>query len=182
MDKGNGSIKRLLIDVLLAVAVAAGILAFIRPTIVNGVSMEPTLHSGDYMIVARQAYIKEGPARGDIVIAKSNVDAEEGSGGKRLIKRVIGLPGDSITIIDAQLYINGEKYVEEYIKDGTTPAEVNPIEGETVTVPEGCYYILGDNRWNSMDSRSSDVGFVNKDDIDGKVIARLLPINRAGTF
>ena len=182
MDKGNGSIKRLLIDVLLAVAVAAGILAFIRPTIVNGVSMEPTLHSGDYMIVARQAYIKEGPERGDIVIFQSDLPNDEGDGDKLLIKRVIGLPGDVLEIKDDQVYINGEAYHEDYLKDGYTPIIDTPAEGEAYTVPEDSYFCMGDNRAGSTDSRCDDVGVVTSDLIKGKVIVRLFPFNKIQRF
>ena len=144
--------------------------------------MEDTLHENDYMIMYRQAYKKHDPERGDIIIFQSSLTDEDSGRDKLLIKRVIGLPGDQIMISDNQLYINGEPYIENYLRDGYTPAFERPAEGETYTVPEGCYFCMGDNRAGSVDSRRFEVGDVRRETIKGKVVLRLFPFNQIKTF
>ena len=134
------------------------------------------------MIMYRQAYRKATPERGDIVIFQSELVDENNGKDKLLIKRVIGLPGDDIMISDGQLYINGEAYDEDYLKDGYTPAFDIPHEGETYTVPEGSYFCMGDNRVGSVDSRRTEVGCVAGDLIKGRVVLRLYPFNKIRTF
>lgn len=174
--------KSLLIDIIIAVALAALVLYFIRPTVVKQSSMEDTLHENDYMIMYRLAYKNHEPQRGDIVIFQSELVDYNSGEDKLLIKRVIGLPGDDICIKNDQLYINGEAYNEDYLKDGYTPAGEIPEEGETITVPEGVYFMLGDNRAGSVDSRYKDVGFVEFERIKGKVILRLFPFSKIQRF
>jgi signal peptidase I len=182
-SEGAGSFLRsLLIDVVIAVLLAAAVLYFIRPTIVKQTSMEDTLHENDYMIMYRQAYRSHEPERGDIVIFQSSMVNEDSGKDKLLIKRVIGLPGDDIMISGGQLYINGEEYMEDYLKDGYTPAFEIPPEGGTYTVPEGTYFCMGDNRAGSVDSRYKEVGVVSKEAIKGKVIVRLFPFNKIQRF
>ena len=181
-QKAGGFLKNLLIDILIAVVLAAGVLYFIRPTIVKQTSMEDTLHNNDYMIMYRLAYKNHGPERGDIIIFRSDLVNEESGKDKLLIKRVIGLPGDDIMISNDQLYINGEAYYEDYLKDGFTPAFEIPPEGETYNVPEGMYFCMGDNRAGSIDSRRSEVGCVAEEDIMGKVVIRLFPFNSIKRF
>lgn len=177
-----GFLKSLLVDIVIAAALAAAVLYFIRPTIVKQSSMEDTLHENDYMIMSRQAYRSHDPERGDIVIFQSDLVDEDSGKDKLLIKRVIGLPGDEISIIDNQLYINGEAYVEDYLKDGYTPAFDIPAEGETYTVPDDSYFCMGDNRVSSIDSRRSEVGCVSRELIKGKVVVRLFPFNKIAKF
>ena len=184
-DRGGGIggiLKSLVVDVIIACCLAGALLYFIRPTIVRQSSMEDTLHNNDYMIMYRQAYRNDDPQRGDIVIFQSDLPNEEGEGDKLLIKRVIGLPGDELAIKDDQLYINGEAYHEDYLKDGYTPIVDIPAEGETFTVPEGAYFCMGDNRAGSLDSRDMTVGCVTKDLIKGKVVIRLFPFNKIQRF
>lgn len=174
--------KSLVVDVLIAVLLAAAVLYFVRPTIVRQSSMEDTLHENDYMIMYKRAYLKHGPERGDIIIFQSDLVDEDSGKDKLLIKRAIGLPGDEIMIKDGMVYINGEEYHEDYIKDGFTPAFEIPQEGETYTVPEGTYFCMGDNRAGSVDSRRTEVGCVDEDLIRGKVILRLFPFNKIQRF
>ena len=177
-QKAGSFIKSLVADVLIAVCLAAAVLYFIRPTIVKQSSMEDTLKENDYMIMYRQAYKKHAPERGDIIIFQSDLVNEDSGKDKLLIKRVIGLPGDEIMIKDDQLYINGEAYHEDYLKDGYTPAFEIPPEGETYKVPEDSYFCMGDNRAGSIDSRRTQVGCVAMEQIKGKVVLRLFPFNK----
>ena len=181
-QKAGSFIKSLLIDVLIAVCLAGAVLYFIRPTIVKQTSMEDTLHENDYMVMYRLAYKKHAPERGDIIIFQSDLLNEDSGRDKLLIKRVIGLPGDEIMISDGQVYINGEKYLEDYLKDGYTPAFEIPPEGGTYTVPEDSYFCMGDNRVGSVDSRRSEVGVVPGEAIKGKVVVRLFPFNKIRRF
>ena len=87
-----------------------------------------------------------------------------------------------IMILDDQLYINGEAYYEDYLKDGYTPAFEIPPEGETYKVPDGTYFCMGDNRVGSIDSRRSEVGVVPAENIKGKVVVRLFPFNKIKKF
>ena len=164
----------LLRDVLVAFAVIIIILQFVKPTIVFEHSMEDTLHPEDYVFLAKQAYLFNDIKFGDIVVCESAILDDRGVP-KNLIKRVIGLPGDIITIKDDAVYRNGERLEEPYTKDGVTQGEMAPV-----TVPQDAYFLLGDNREVSKDSRNADVGFVNKDEIKGKVVFRLFPISTAG--
>ena len=182
-ESGAGSfIKSLLVDIVIAVCLAGAVLYFIRPTIVKQTSMENTLHENDYMIMYRLAYKKHAPERGDIIIFQSGLVNEDSGKDKLLIKRVIGLPGDQIMISDGMVYINGEAYEEDYLKDGYTPAFEIPAEGETYVVPDGTYFCMGDNREGSVDSRRSEVGVVPEETIKGKVVIRLFPFNKIKRF
>ena len=176
-------IKSFAVDVIIALCLAMILLHFIRPTIVKQTSMENTLHENDYMIMSRQTYKDHGPERGDIIIFQSELPNDDGkAGNKLLIKRVIGLPGDVLEIKDDQLYINGEAYHEDYIRDGYTPAVEVPAEGESFTVPENSYFCMGDNRGGSIDSRYNSVGCITPDLIIGKVVLRLFPFNKIQRF
>lgn len=181
-EKAGSFFKSLLIDILIAVLLAAAVLYFIRPTIVKQTSMENTLHENDYMVMYRLAYKNHDPERGDIIIFQSSLVNEESGRDKLLIKRVIGLPGDDITISDGKVYINGEEYIEDYTKDGYTPAFEIPPEGGTYTVPDGMYFCMGDNRAGSVDSRRSEVGSVPRENIKGKVVIRLFPFDSIRRF
>lgn len=122
--------------------------------------MEPTLATGDRFFINRMAYKLGSPKRGDIIAFKTSTKAEA----SLHIKRVIGLPGETIQIKDGQILINGETY-----KEGRDlPSITNPgVAEEEIFLQAGEYFVLGDNRNNSDDSRYGDVGNIQKKNIEG---------------
>ncbi len=164
-------------DILIAVIIAAIILAFVKPIIIQQESMLPNFYSGDYVIASRQAYRLFGePQRGDVIVFRSNLFDENGKQ-KNLIKRIIGLPGDTVEIIDGEVYINGERIYEEYIAEQGLSGEMDKI-----TVEEGKLFVMGDNRRVSQDSRSPEVGTIDIDSIIGKVVLRVYPFSEMKVF
>lgn len=156
--------------VLGAVLLAAFVMAFIaRAFTVEGPSMLPTLHSGERLLVDKITYRLHPPQRGDVVVFRFPSDRKQ-----YFIKRVIGLPGDVIMGTWGSVYVNGEALTESYLAT-PTPENFGPYE-----VPPGHYFVLGDNRSNSEDSRSQRVGFVPRDLIVGRAIWRYWPLTRAG--
>ena len=141
-------------------------------TQVVGNSMDPTLKNQEVLILNKAKYRFFDVKRGDI-ISFTYEDT------KYLIKRVIGLPGDKIKIKDNQLYINGKIYDEPYLKNVETK-DFDLATLGTTEVSEGKYFVLGDNRENSLDSRK--IGFVDQEDIIGKVAIRIWPINHFKFF
>ena len=164
-------------DILIAVVIAALILVFLKPIIVQQQSMEPNFHAGDYLLTSRQAYRFFGdPERGDVIVFRSELVDDEGNE-KCLIKRVIGLPGDVVEIKSGYVYVNGEEINEPYVKEQGISGEM-----DAVTVPENELFVMGDNRGVSEDSRSARVGTISEDTIVGKVFVRLYPFNSIKTF
>ena len=159
--------KQWIRDIGTAMLIVLIITTFIKPTIVHGTSMNPTLQSGDYLLVSKQAYTFHKPERGEIVIFP--VGEEK----KLYIKRVIGLPGDVITINDGTVYVNGIADNQGYTLDGYTIGNI-----DSMVVPEGELFVLGDNRLNSIDSR--EIGTQKIDDVKGVAFIRLWPISEAG--
>ncbi|WP_455721392.1 signal peptidase I [Agathobacter sp.] len=164
----------------IAIAVVAAMViknyVIINANIPSG-SMENTILPGDDIFGFRLAYTFSDPKRGDIVIFNAPDDPSE-----KYIKRVIGLPGETVTIEDAQVYINGEPLEEDYLKSATEEDEVwttnaGPYEFK---VPEDSYLLLGDNRNGSSDARVWEHTYVSKDAIIGKAILRYYPFNRFG--
>jgi signal peptidase I len=155
-------------------------------------SMEPQLHVNDRVVVSRTAYRLHDPNRGDIVVFPSPIAEPEHHGlvdgvvddvldalavGDRgddeLIKRVIGLPGEEIEARDGEVLIDGEVLREPYL-----PADVRTEDFGPVKVPKGRVFVMGDNRGNSHDSRFSDIGTIDIDDLVGRAIARVWPPSR----
>lgn len=159
---------------LFAIIIAAVITMFIKPTLVRGDSMLPTLHENDYLIINRIGYKIGEPEKGDIIVFKSHIVQSNGTE-KDLVKRIIGVAGDEILITEGQVFVNGELLDESYLEGGTyTEGEINLV------VPEGKLFVLGDNRLVSLDSRSEEVGLVDVDSIQGKVFLRLYPFSDIG--
>ena len=164
-------------EIILAVIIASIILAFIKPIIIRQSSMEPTFFNGDYVFISKQAYTLFGdPERGDVVVFHTGMQTDDGED-KNLIKRIIGLPGDQVEIIDGYVYLNGEKLTETYINEQGVSGDM-----EEITVPEGKLFCMGDNRRVSLDSRDAAVGCVDQEEILGRVFIRLYPFSDFGTF
>lgn len=176
-------------SVLTAVVTIVLVFTFIiRINTVDGTSMEPTLMGGQKLVVSDLFYT---PGYNDIVI----VQAAELDGGKPIVKRVIGLPGDTIKIdfTAGTVYRNGEPLVIE-IKDGflyedghkietATNLSQDMISGKEYTVPENSYFVMGDNRNNSKDSRLlSVIGFIDKNYIAGRALFSIFPFSTFGVI
>ena len=168
--------------IALALAIALTITFFITPLEVHSVSMNPTLVEHDYLILRNTHSVE----RGDIVSFKTDIEftdtelqqfnfiqrLRQGKT-KNLIKRVIALPGDSLRIQEGKVYVNGEELEEGYLNGEYTSSEV-----EIDRIPEGQIFVMGDNRDNSLDSRS--FGPVDMEMIQGKAVFRVLPVEKLG--
>ena len=156
---------------------------FIRPTLVRGESMYPTLVENDYLIINRMAYKIGEPKDGDIIVFKTNLLQDDGKP-KDLVKRVIATEGQHIKIEDSKVYVDDKLLDEPYIQVRlkTMLEAKNYTSGDIdLIVPEGEVFAMGDNREKSLDSRYEEVGLVKEKDIMGKVMIRLFPFNKIGT-
>lgn len=138
-----------------------------------GESMKPVLRNGDIILVNRIVYDASSPHRGDIVVFKPN--GNENS--HFYIKRLIGLPGEKIQIKDGKIYINGKKLKESY---DTTEIEEAGIASDELQLSGEEYFVLGDNRKNSEDSRMADIGTVKRSEIYGKAWFIVSPYDHFG--
>lgn len=176
----KGGIRKILTEILLYIAIFF-ICIFVIPkyvvqrTVVDGPSMENTLFDKDNLLVDKLSYRFSEPKRFDTVVFFP-YGAEEG---EYYVKRVIGLPGETVQINGSDIYINGEILEENYGKDPITYAG---IAEEPITLGDDEYFLLGDNREISLDSRYEEVGLVHKDLIQGKAIFRIWPLNSVGTI
>lgn len=142
-------------------------------TCVVGQSMENTLNDGDNLIVDKISYRLHEPERFDIIVFPYEYEEDT-----YYIKRIIGLPGETVQIeADGDILINGEELVESYGKE----VIVNPgLAAEPVTLGADEYFVLGDNRNDSRDSRSQDVGNIHREDIIGRAWLRIYPLDAIG--
>jgi signal peptidase I len=195
--RGDGRLKAWIREVVETVMLAALVFLSVRASFgnfkVDGNSMYPTLENGQFLIVNKLVYsevnleklstflpfidpgddptryVFHGPERGDIIVLRDPRDPSTD-----LIKRVIGLPGETIEIVNGKVYINDRLLEEPYI---TTPWNDTLPK---ILIPPDEYFVMGDNRNNSLDSRSAQVGLVAKDLIIGKATLSYLPLNRFG--
>ena len=195
-EKVKKSVGKEIISWILTILVAVVAALVIRsvvfePVRVDGHSMDDTLADGEVMFVSKFDYsstwlclpwqsaeekenaprftLGDGPARFDVVICRY-----PGRGDTNFVKRVVGLPGDTVELREGYLYVNGEKYEEPYINDAYRTGSLNHFGPETV--PEGKYFVMGDHRNNSNDSRS--VGAIDRNMIIGHVRQVVFPFDQ----
>ncbi len=172
----NESLKDNIISWAKSIAIAVAAALFVTQFLIfNAVvptgSMIPTVMEGDRVIGWRPVYAFSDPQRGDIVIFKSFEQSDQ-LYGKNLVKRVIGLPNDRISIVDGVVFVNDQPLAEDYVHCDWT------FQMDDVIVPHGCYFVMGDNRDSSFDSRYWDNPFVNREDILAKVLFSYYPSPR----
>jgi len=153
-------------------------LAWLETAIVTSGSMEPTLRVGDRILVDHRASLGGSWARGDVVL----FDAPSGwsGAGETLAKRVVALPGDTVEMRAGALVLNGTPASEPYLPQVAPPSDAEPqmLNSPTRKLGPGKYWVLGDNRWNSDDSRSN--GPLPSESIRGHLLRVLLPLSHAG--
>lgn len=177
IKRAVGALFDFLQGIVVILAIMVMIYLFIMsPQEINGASMEPNFHNGEYILTNKIEYKLHDPKRGDVVIFKSprNKDID-------YIKRIIGEPGDRIMLKGGSYYINGTKLDELYLTPGTYIGAGNFLrEGSEIIVPEGRYFVSGDNRGHSSDSR--EFGPIPKEDFIGKAFFRYWPFSEAGAI
>lgn len=144
----------------------------VQRTVVNGKSMEDTLHNRESLLVEKVSYRFHGPRRFDIIVFYPYGRQDEDD---YYVKRVIGLPGETIQIIGDDIYINGSIIEEDYGKETIIESG---IAAQPLKLGDDEYFVMGDNRRNSLDSRYSEVGPVKRENIEGRVVLRIYPFNK----
>ena len=170
-DWGEALIMSLIFIVLLFTFV-------VRLIGVSGSSMFPTLHDHDVMVVSNLGYT---PERGDIVVLNKDDGNKESPIQGPIVKRVIARGGDQVDIDFAlgRVYVNGEELQEDYVNDFDLPMDDEGIAFPQ-TVPEGCLFVMGDNRNQSTDSRSQELGMIDERCVIGHVLAVVWPLENFG--
>lgn len=172
------------LDIIETVVIALSIflvlyLFIMQPHQVNGQSMDPTFHHAEYVMTDKLSYKFGLPKRGDVVVfeAPPAANCPEGTGCD-FIKRVIGIPGDTVEVRDDHFYVNNIALDEPYIAVTVKTLPGAYTNNGPIVVPPGSYFVSGDNREHSSDSRAW--GPVSLDRIVGKVFFRYWPLNRIG--
>lgn len=176
-EENKKSLLRDVIELILYIAVVLGITFLIvtfvgQRTQVSGPSMMNTLNDGDNLIVDKISYRFSEPKRFDIIVFPYQYQEKT-----YYIKRIIGLPGETVQIIDGSIYIDGEVLEEDYGKE--VMASAGQAE-EPIQLADDEYFVLGDNRNNSSDSRAEDVGMIKREDIVGRAWMRIWPFSDFG--
>ncbi len=169
-EKGKEFFKTLLTYLMIILIVVVIRVFFIDPVRVDGRSMNTTLENGQILLLNKIVYKKGDIKRFDVVAIDE--------GDKTLIKRVIGLPGEIISYKDNVLYINGKKLEDPYPSTKTDDFSISDI-GHT-KIPGDTYFVMGDNRNDSLDSRYPQVGVIKKSQILGRAKVRIWPLNKIG--
>lgn len=168
------------LDMLEVVVFAIAIFLFIyllvlQPHKIKGSSMEPNFPDREFLLTDKVKYRFSDPERGDVIVFKA-----PGTSGDEFIKRIIGLPGDKVSLQEGSVFINGKKLEETYLPKGVvTRGNAFLREGSEVTVPDKNLFVMGDNRDGSSDSRAW--GYVPYKDIKGRAWVIYWPIEKMGT-
>ncbi len=176
----TGAILLFFVEVLQIVIISSAIIIPIRyflvqPFYVKGASMEPNFYDHEYLIIDELSYRLRDPLRGEIVVFRYPRDPSQ-----FFIKRVIGLPGETIEVTGGKVILFNGDYPNGFTLDETYLGDVRTNGKDRVTLGEREYFIMGDNRDESLDSRS--FGPIHRSDIIGRAWVRGLPLSRAGTF
>ena len=176
-EKKDRNLKREIISLLIYVAVVMGITFLIihfvgQRTYVSGSSMESTLSDGDNLIVDKLTYHFSDPKRYDIIVFPYQYEDNT-----YFIKRIIGLPGETVQIVDGTIYIDGEVLNEYY---GREVMQNSGMAADPITLGEDEYFVLGDNRNDSTDSRDPSVGKIKRNQIIGRAWVRIWPLSKIG--
>ena len=165
-EKTDISVPRRIISWIFSVAVvvivAVALVAFFGLKTTNqGQSMSPTLDAGDEVLIDRLIYVVSDPKPNDLIVFLPNGNEKS----HYYIKRVIAVPGDTVQIINGKVYVNGDEFEEEI---DSSPIENAELAEEKITLEPGEYFVLGDNRNNSEDSRHANIGNIKSEYIIGK--------------
>lgn len=165
--------KKILFEILLTLGLAAGVFLLlhsaVQHSIVEGSSMLPGLENGERLIVNKAAFLFSSPQRGEVVIIHPPVAPS-----KQWVKRIIGMPGDTVRVEKGAVYVNNVPLDEPYIK------EKCQYSMASITVPAGNYFVMGDNRNNSTDSHYGWT--VPRQNVIGEVWLRFWPIDNWGVI
>jgi signal peptidase I len=169
------------LDILEVVVFAVAIFLFLyllvlQPHKIKGASMEPNFPDGEFLLTDKISYRFGVPKRGDVIVFKPPMEDQD-----EFIKRIIGLPGETVSVKDNHVYINDRELDESYLSPSlVTSGGYFLPDGMSVTVPDNEYFVMGDNRPRSSDSRAW--GFIEKSKITGRAWLIYWPPQEAGTI
>jgi signal peptidase I len=177
-------IKEFVLEILRIILISVAIIVPIRyylvqPFYVKGVSMEPNFHDREYLLIDEITYRVREPERGEIVVFRFPYNPRE-----YFIKRIIGLPGETVSLRDGYIYIYNDQYPEGFLIDESTylaeDVKTLAMSENTIALGSDNYFVMGDNRSRSMDSRQ--FGSINKGAIVGRAVIRGYPFDRIDSF
>jgi signal peptidase I len=180
-EKEKSMIREILswiLYIVIVIALTYVVVTYVgQRTEVKGESMMKTLSDGDNLIVDKISYRFRDPERYDIIVFPFAYEEDT-----YYIKRIIGLPGETISIVDGYVYINGEPLGEDYGREVMMDYDGTAYEMDPVELGEDEYFVLGDNRNNSTDSRDPSVGVLTRDDLIGRAWIRIWPLSDFGVI
>ncbi len=182
--KQSGFIGNLILEFVQSIVLALSLfvlvyLFLVQPNEVKGSSMFPTFKDKEYLLTDKLSYQMGLPKRGDVIVFKAPPSEPCAVDGCEYIKRIIGLPGDKVMVRENQVYVNGNMIDNSFLpKDYVTEPGTYLKEGIEMTIPDGMYLPMGDNRSHSRDGR--EFGPIKKDLIIGKAFFRYWPVNVLG--
>ena len=168
------------LDIIQVVVFAVAVFLFVyllilQPHKIKGASMLPNFPDGEYLLTDKVSYRFHEPKRGDVVV----FEPPTAMAGEEFIKRIVALPNEKVSVSEGKVYINGKLLEESYIPDDVQTLSGTFLqEGQEAEIPEGHYFVLGDNRLHSSDSRAW--GFVEKEKITGRAWLVYWPPQEAG--
>jgi len=174
------TLKKYTIEMIIYIAISVCIILLVRTFLVqhvrvSGASMEPTLHNKQHLLIEKVSYKFKKINRYDIIVFQPYPEDKD----LFYIKRVIGLPGETVKIENSTIYINGEKLNDPYGYNNFTDGK---LAKDTILLGSNDYFVLGDNREVSKDSREKEIGLLTYDSIVGKALCKIYPFNDVGAI